>query len=352
MAPRSSAAAADPTADPPADPTADVPADPFDNVFGSPDLLGALVVRLPSIRDAVSLLVACAGLSSAPAAWSRLGAHVRATVGYRNKKGKKKKTRPGHLPSRAELIAEAKAEREPPPPTVSEQREDSTTLRALLRDAILPDELASRVWYHSFSAASYSESCHWRIAGGNEAVSNDNVISRVRFCAGGSMEWEAPGAGGYASQPGDEWKYVRRGLMETTAPGTCVQFRHVMPKAGYERLGKQAGEPVAYTLPAMRVYRVPRGWVLRSSHDTFTSFARGAESFDDDADPDGPPKFTWRLHGLRQRVDQADRRRDHSDDWLDYEQAHFVGDYGRLNGTKQKKSMHVYGDRMGNDFEA
>ena len=205
----------------------------------------------------------------------------------------------------------------------------------------------------------------------NEAVSNRNVIQRARFGADGSMAWEAEeGSGAYVTRKGDEWKYVRRcGMMGgTTTPGSCLQardpqppspsrdpqpplpspypshsrsyqFRHVMPRAGYEELGELANAPVAYTLPAMRVYRVPRGWVLRSSHDTFTSFARDMATFvpqrterasleeeeeedEDDKEYGGPPKFTWCLWALRKQVDKLDKR--HTDsidrDWLDFEQ--------------------------------
>lgn len=215
----------------------------------------------------------------------------------------------------------------------------------------------------------------------NEAVSNRNTIQRARFRADGSMAWEAEdGSGAYVTREGDEWKYVRRsGMMGgTTAPGSCLQardpqppspsraplppspslipsthapapvpthprscqFRHVMPRAGYEELGELADAPVAYTLPAMRVYRVPRGWVLRSSHDTFTSFARDMRTFvpqrrvrqlldsssdssDEEEEYGGPPKFTWSLWALRKQLDKLDKR--HTDsidrDWLDAEQA-------------------------------
>lgn len=158
------AAATDPATDPAPNP--ETPTDPFDHALGNPDLLDALVVRLPSLRDKLSLLAACRSLSSAPVVWSRLGARVRVALGYRDSDMEQPQSSTSQggdpfdttdLPSRANLLIAASrlAARAPPPTTVAEQAEDAATLRALLRDAILPEELASRVWYHTFSTADY-----------------------------------------------------------------------------------------------------------------------------------------------------------------------------------------------------
>ena len=242
-----------------------------------------------------------------------------------------------------------------------------SALRASLADAILPEELTGRVWYHTWTGMGSNctgATSRYRLAHAVPGLSTRAVIRTVRFHADGTMSWDG------VHKPGSAWKYVERADMmgRFTRPATVLQFKHLAPLESGPENGDAA--PLAeFVFPALRAYRVARGpnwasdegnagWVLSSQHDTFTSFRREGDAAaplcageEEDEEP-GVPTFMWRLDELRREVPRQDRSGPQEDagdtDWLDAESDAFVADYRRV--LRGQPSRLTFGSVLGNHF--
>ena len=260
--------------------------------------------------------------------------------------------------------------------------------RKSLQDALTFEELTSRPWYHTWSAP-YRHSgapCRYRLARCGSVVGTSPVVRAVTFNADGSMTWHDDGRlSDGTPRPGSHWRFVERGSMQITPPGSVIQYKHLLdwpiPRP----------QPTECRFPALRVYRVAcrgqlgsetvdappptQGWVLRSQYDTFTSFRRDGDGVNLDAvvpvevwleeeeeveeevlnqEVEEAPRMTtltWRLENLRRHRVKADCRiGDECDDdeWLAAEGDAFVADFRHV--MRGDRSQLQFGDCIGNQF--
>lgn len=310
------------------------------------DVLELLLAHLPDVRDRASLLLS-AGRSTPGVGVLWRSVCERAMVQFGGRPTDILTDRP-----------HARQPAQPEPARAPENACDFSTLRRLLADSITPEELASTTWYHVWSQIDgplleiaqtprYVMYCATNLDAellgkDRKGISNEIRLRRVTFGAGGTMSWSEPPADSEVSRDDlsedGEWTFVQRigtwnGAV-VTAPGTVLQFRHSLPGATWDRLrDRLKGRRANYVFPALRVYRVPRGWCLYSGHDTFTSWEPDTTNIRDVECPKHwPPKFRWSVDRMRaQMAADPERAKDmleyHGDqDWLEAEGKAFQRD--------------------------
>jgi hypothetical protein len=148
--------------------------------------------------------------------------------------------------------------------------------RLAVQDTITTERLTTVEWFHIWSSAMDKKTGREVPAGtiSESGAPLRDALSRVHRCFGYDMlvataTFTSDGTmhlHGHVDAVlfGEcKWKFVTRLDQQgvPTPPGRAIQFTNDFN-----------GENTPMAFPAMRVHRVARGWVLRSEHDTFTSF--------------------------------------------------------------------------------